>query len=104
MADVAQWRVFNIHAENFHEITKRLGLTSLEAEVVHKKLVRQTVITGHGPATVQTVDEGDCIITDARIPKEWLRSGPCVCYSKTDWKEYLASYPDQFNAVLDKQP
>jgi hypothetical protein len=104
MADVVRWRVFNIHAENFHEITKRLGLTSVEAEVVHKKLVRQTAITGQGPATVQTVDEGDCIITDARIPKEWLRSRPCVCYSKTDWKEYLASYPDQFNAVLHKQP
>jgi hypothetical protein len=104
MADVVRWRVFNMHAENFHEITKRLGLTAVEAEVVHKKIVRQTAITGQGPAAVQTVDEGDCIITDARIPKEWLRSSPCVCYSKTDWKEYLASYPDQFNAVLDKQP
>ncbi len=97
MADVVRWRVFNIHAENLYEITKRLGLKSVEAEVVHRRLVRQTVTTGHGPETVQMVDEGDCIVTDARIPKDWLRTTPCVCYSKADWRQYLATYPDKFN-------
>ncbi len=97
MADVVRWRIFNIHAENFGEITRHLGLASVEAEVHHKRLMRQTVTTGQGPPIVQMVDEGDCIITDARIPKDWLRSSPCVCYSKSDWRKYLAIYPEKFN-------
>jgi hypothetical protein len=99
MADLARWRVFNIHAQNFYEITKRLGLTSVQAEVIHKGLRRQTTISNPGQETVQMVDEGDCIITDPRITKDWLRSSPCVCYSKSDWGKYLAIYPEKFNVA-----
>jgi hypothetical protein len=102
MADVVRWRVFNIHTENFFEITKRLGLKSVEAEVVHRRVLRQTTTTGHGPETVQIVDDGDCIITDARIPREWLRSTPETYYSKADWRQYLATYPDKFNVAEEK--
>jgi hypothetical protein len=99
MGDVARWRVFNIHAENFSEITKRLGLKSVQAEIIHKGLRRQTTISNPGQETVQMVDEADCIIIDPRIPKEWLRSAPCTCYSKADWRHYLATYPDKFNVA-----
>jgi len=99
IADIAHWRVFNIHAENFSEIAKRLGLKSVQAEIIHKGLRRQTTVLNPGQETVQMVDEADCIITDPRIPKEWLRSAPCTCYSKADWRHYLATYPDKFNVA-----
>jgi hypothetical protein len=56
IADVVRWRVFNIHAENFYEITRRLGLTSVEAEVVHKRLVRQTIKPCRRPEMDQMLD------------------------------------------------
>ena len=69
-ADVVRWRVCNMHAENFDRITKRLGMTSVEAEVIHGELLTQTRTEAQGRQTAQIVDEGDCIITDARIPTE----------------------------------
>ena len=98
-AEVVRWRVFNIHAENFDEITKRLGMTSVEAEIVHKRLPTHTIVDAQGRQTAQVVDEGDCIITDARIPREWFRSTPCGCYSGRDWQEYLTTYPDKFHGT-----
>ena len=71
-ADVVHWRISNCTAENFFEITRRLGLTSVEAEVVHNGLFPE-IQTSSQRTTVQMVDAGVCTITDSRIPKEWLR-------------------------------
>jgi len=96
-ADVVNWRICNIHAENFHEITKRLRLTSVEAEVIHRALLMQTNLVAEGRQTVQVVDAGDCIITDQRIPRKWFRAAPCVCLAYERWLDYLVTYPDRIN-------
>jgi hypothetical protein len=47
----------NLHAENFDAIVEKLKLTSVEVEYV-----------GYGC----------CFVVDPRIPREWLRTGPCT--------------------------
>jgi hypothetical protein len=52
--------VINMHAENFEEVVKRLGLTSVEVEHVG----------------------GQFFVVDPRIARRWLREGPCSTCSR----------------------
>jgi hypothetical protein len=55
------WQLVNMHAENFHEVVKRLGLKSLELGL----------LTNHG-----------CLVVDSRVPRSWFLSRPCTkCWS-----------------------
>ena len=70
------WRVCNMHAENFSEIVKRLGLQTVE---------------------VLPFNESYCLITDQRIPREWLLEKPCSqCVREPVGEELLARYPGRF--------
>jgi hypothetical protein len=72
------WRVCNMHAENFSEVVKRLGLQTVEVLPL----------------------EGSCsLITDQRIPREWLLEKPCShCFRGPVGEELRARYPDRFRA------
>jgi hypothetical protein len=52
--------VINMHAENFEEVVKRLGLTSVEVEVLG----------------------GQFLVVDPRIARRWLRETPCSSCSR----------------------
>jgi hypothetical protein len=70
------WRVCNVHAENFSEIVKRLGLQTVE---------------------VLPFKESYYLITDQRIPREWLLERPCPqCVSEPVGEELLTRYPGRF--------
>jgi hypothetical protein len=72
-----RWRVANMHAENFEGIVKRLGLRMVE---------------------VQPLGEGRCLITDSRIPRDWLLDRPCPhCFRKPVADDLLRRYPERFH-------
>jgi hypothetical protein len=70
------WRVANMHAQNFTGIVERLGLRMVE---------------------VQPLGEGRCLITDPRIPRDWLLDRPCTtCFSKLEAQDLVKRYPERF--------
>jgi hypothetical protein len=65
--------VINMHAENFQEVVRQLGLTKVEVEVVG----------------------GQLLVVDPRIARRWLREGPCsTCCRNGD--VILPKYADRF--------
>jgi hypothetical protein len=71
------WLVCNMHAQNFAGIVERLGLWTVE---------------------VQPLGEGRCLITDPRIPRDWLLDRPCTtCLYKSVAEDLLRRYPDRFH-------
>jgi len=99
-ADGVSWRIVNIHAENFYEITRRLGITAVEAAVFHRDFGDRVHLLSREPVQFQTttVDYGDCVITDERIPREWFRSAPCTaCFPNGDGWRYVDAFPDKFS-------
>ena len=92
----------NIHAENLYEITKRLQLKAVEAEIIHKRTYLITNFYGARSFEVVKEEGGDCIITDTRIPRKWFRPEKpgCGCVSPKDWQKYVREYPEKFG-VLD---
>jgi hypothetical protein len=74
--------VLNMHAENFSEVVKRLKLQSVE---------------------IQPVAEAACLITDPRIPREWLLEEPCrTCFGGPGSEGPLRHYPDHFRIPLHR--
>jgi hypothetical protein len=70
------WKVCNMHAENFSAIVQRLQLWKVE---------------------VQPLDEGRCLITDPRIPRDWLLDWPCpTCFRDPEAEDLLMRYPERF--------
>ena len=91
----AIWSAVNIHAENFHEITRRLGMDSVALHVLH--MTRQSTEmqeTGRPPRTVIT-DRGCALTTDRRISKEWFREEPMNGDRET-LRRLKAEYPEAF--------
>jgi hypothetical protein len=73
-------KVCNMHAENFSAIVGRLKLKAME---------------------VEPVDERSCLITDRRIPREWLLQQPCpTCYHEPERRDLLRRYSEHFSAPL----
>jgi hypothetical protein len=71
-------KVCNMHVENFSAIVGRLKLKVVE---------------------IEPVDERSCLITDRRIPREWLLQQPCpTCYHEPDRRDLLRRYPEHFSA------
>jgi hypothetical protein len=71
-----EWKVCNMHAENFEAIVQRLGLRTVE---------------------VQPYDQGRCLITDPRIPRDWLLERPCPhCFRAAEVEDLLRRYPERF--------
>ena len=65
-----------MHAQNFTGIVERLGLWVVE---------------------VQPLGEGRCLITDSRIPREWLLDRPCpTCCRHPEANDFLWRYPERF--------
>ena len=75
------WKVANMHAENFEAIVRRLGLRTVE---------------------VQQLDGSSCLITDERIPREWLREKPCrLCFRGSVGEELLREHAKHFGPPAD---
>jgi hypothetical protein len=71
------WQVCNMHAQNFAGIVERLGLRTVE---------------------VQRLGEGRCLITDPRIPRDWLLDRPCpTCFREPEAEDLLRRYPERFH-------
>jgi hypothetical protein len=71
------WKVCNMHAQNFAGIVERLGLRTVE---------------------VQPLGEGRCLITDPRIPRDWLLDRPCpTCFREPEAEDLLRRYPERFH-------
>jgi hypothetical protein len=69
-------RVANMTAENFKRVVADKGIESVQ---------------------VLRVSPGLCLITDPRIPRDWLREAPCVtCFGEQPAAELVRRYPDQF--------
>lgn len=67
----AAWRVVNLHAENLTEIARRLGIDEIEVQILHRRQPAEYQETGR-PARRIIADNGYALITDRRIPREWL--------------------------------
>jgi hypothetical protein len=71
-------RVVNMTAENFERVVGDKGIESVQ---------------------VLRVSPRDCLITDPRIPREWLRETPCAaCFGRDYAAELKRRYPDLFHA------
>jgi len=75
MEEQAIWRAVNIHAENLFEITRRLGIGVLEVQIVHRRQPSEIQETGRAARKIVS-DLGYAVITDPRIPREWLLVEP----------------------------
>lgn len=89
----AIWSVVNIHAENLFEITRRLEIDLIEVQVSHRRQPSEIQETGR-PARKIIVDLGYAVITDQRIPKEWLLSEPRC--ERDIGRLLRAEYPEAF--------
>ncbi len=95
MEEWAYWRVVNMHAENYCEITRRLKMSSVEVHVLHTGASHERhQELGHPERTI-TTDEGYAVVTDARIPREWYLYEPRGNVSKT-LRALRAAYPENF--------
>jgi hypothetical protein len=68
-----------MHAENFEEVVKRLGLTSVAVEHLN----------------------GGFFVVDPRIPRRWFREKPCSQCFKISSAD-LAKYADRFREPSPK--
>jgi hypothetical protein len=69
--------VCNMHAENFSAIVGRLNLKAVE---------------------IQPVDERSWLITDRRIPREWLLQQPCpTCFREQERRDLLRRFSEHFS-------
>jgi hypothetical protein len=74
----SEWNVANMHAENFSVIAARLSLRTVE---------------------IQPIGGGSCLITDPRVPREWLLEEPCrSCYRGPAREEIRKRYSQYFRA------
>ena len=92
----ASWKVANIHTENFGEITHRLGLKAVEVSVLHTAKSSIRIRPAHGPERAAIQDECYAVITDIRIPREWLRTVPGA--DRATATDLHAAYPRSFRA------
>jgi hypothetical protein len=73
-------KVCNMHSENFSAIVQRLKLRAVE---------------------IQPIDQRCCMITDSRIPREWLLERPCAtCFREPQGEDFVRRYPEQFRPSL----
>jgi hypothetical protein len=77
----ASWKVANMRTENFEAIVRRLGLRTVE---------------------VQPLDGSSCLITDERIPREWLVDKPCRgCFRSPVGEGILRDHAKHFGPPAD---
>jgi len=79
------WRVVNMHTENFFEAASRLKMSSVEVQ-----LLRIKVLELAHPETTATY----AVVTDARIPKNWFLSRPGT--DPKTARELKEAYPEKF--------
>jgi hypothetical protein len=73
--------VVNMHYENFAEIVRRLGITTIEVQHV-----------------------GGCfLVVDPRIPRRWLLESPCQCTLPPVYHTVLSKHPDKFRGPAARQ-
>jgi hypothetical protein len=71
-----------MHAENFSEIVKQLRLQTIE---------------------VEALDDGLCLVTDPRIPRDWLLEKPChMCVREPEAEDLLMRYPERFGTQASR--
>jgi hypothetical protein len=65
-----------MHAENFDVVVQQLSLRTVE---------------------IKPIDQGTCLITVSRIPREWLLERPCMqCLGKLRAEGLVKLYPEKF--------
>jgi len=69
-----------MHAENFSEIVRRRNLETV---------------------AIVVLDKNNCLIVDARIPREWFRQKPEVVIWPSTAERVMAAYPDKFSLPPD---
>ena len=98
------WRVVNMHAENFFEITRRLKISAVEVHVWHTDRLATTIQEVGQPERPLTIDQGYAVVTDSRIPRNWYLSEPGVNGGRgkvpldSDLAQLKAAYPGSFRA------
>ncbi len=92
----ANWRIVNIHAENLTEITRRLGIDLIEVQILHRRQAAEIQETGRLARKI-IADNGYALITDRRIPNEWLLVEPRC--KREIGRQLQEQYPDAFRGV-----
>ena len=77
-----EWLLVNMHAENFRELVKRRGLESLELGLLRKD---------------DQCGKDRCFVVDSRVPREWLRAGPCgACFTLEQRRSLMTRFAGLF--------
>lgn len=96
LEEQATWRVVNLHAENLTEITRRLGLDELEVQILHLRQPAEYQEPGR-PGRKIIADNGYALITDRRIPREWLVVEP-KC-DRDIGRQLRSQFPEAFRGA-----
>lgn len=101
----ASWSVINIYSENLFEITRRLGMKTVEMRVLHLEKSSLKRLPADGPEQTFIQDTGYALVTDPRIPREWFLPKPRessnsdALNADAKARRYLATtYPESFRA------
>lgn len=84
MEEWVRWSAVNIHAENYFEITRRLGIEAVEVRVL--STMRETNKVRESGREERSVIEarGYALVTDPRIPRDWFLSWPDSRWGNVD--------------------
>jgi hypothetical protein len=101
------WSVINIHTENLREITRRLGLKTVEMLILPVTNWPSTIVevSSSGQTTIQERSiiqkHAYAIVTDARIPREWFHFEPSWHHHVDPdvARQIKAVYPASFRAT-----
>ena len=94
----ASWGVVNIDSENFSEITRQQRIDAVEVLVLHTKKTPTTIQGPDRPKYTAFDDAGYALLTDPRIPREWLLSEPSRLCDYKIGRQLKAAYPKNFRA------
>jgi len=92
------WDVLNIHAENFFEITRQLGLTNIELHVFPRTVPPPSIGEADDRPNAFQV-HGYAVITDSRIPRKWFLKEPRPGGADSGIRSAAqAGYPESFRS------
>ncbi|WP_146450291.1 hypothetical protein [Bythopirellula polymerisocia] len=97
----AEWRIVNMHAENFDLITDALKMDAVEVVVLNnRKAYGSYRSVDNGWVQKPLVyDVGYAIVSDARIPSKWFLTEPPGDMDEEARKVLVATFPKSFRKL-----
>jgi hypothetical protein len=92
--------VVNIHGENLTEILRRIGTETIEMAIYRGTNFVSTFQDGDQPERKVIYEIGYAVITDSRVPRDWLLFYPSLGhfpFVKPD--EIVAAFPLSFRPI-----